>query len=302
MNEIEEQRLAEEQNLSRRKLIQTLGGGAMMAAAGLAFTRSVQAQTVTDADVLNFALNLEYLEAEFYSLATTGQTLDQRGVGVTGTGTAGTVTVKANPQVPFTTPAIRQLAEELAADEIAHVRFLRQALGNAAVARPAINLQSSFNAAAQAAGIGSSFDPFANELNFLIGSFVFEDVGVTAYNGAATLIQNKDFLEAAAGILAVEAYHSAGIRTFVLDAGGAAQGLAQQISDLRDTADGAGDRDQGVVVSGVANLVPTDNNAIAFARTTSQVLNIVYLNANASTGVSSGGFFPNGVNGNIRTS
>jgi hypothetical protein len=256
--------------------------------------------TITDPDIFNFALNLEYLEAEFYSLATTGRTIDQAGVGVTGTGTAGGVNVKANPQVPFTTPAIRQFAEELAADEIAHVRFLRQVLGSAAVARPAIDLQASFNAAAQAAGIGPNFDPFANETNFLLGAFIFEDVGVTAYKGASPLIQNPDFLEAAAGILAVEAYHSGGIRTRVFDLGPTGHNLAQQISDLRDAADGPGDKDQGVVLNGAFNLVPSDANGVVFSRTTSEVLRIVYLTPGA-TPASRGGFFPNGVNGTIRT-
>jgi hypothetical protein len=49
----------------------------------------------------------------------------------------------------------------------------------------------------------------------------------------------------------------------------------------------------------VSNIVPTDGNAIAFSRSTGQVLNIAYLSKAA---ISSGGFFPAGVNGNIRTS
>ena len=48
-----------------------------------------------------------------------------------------------------------------------------------------------------------------------------------------------------------------------------------------------------------SNIVPTDNNGIAFSRTTGQVLNIVYLD---KTAVTAGGFFPAGVNGTIRTS
>lgn len=282
---------------SRRKMAQAFGG-VMLAAAGVGIVaKAAQAQTVTDADILNFALNLEYLEGEFYALATQGKTLDQLGVGIDGAGTPGGVTVKANPQVNFTTPSLRDFATELAADEINHVKFLRIALAGAQVARPAIDLLNSFNAAAVAANIGASFDPFADETSFLLGSFIFEDVGVTAYKGAAKLISNPTFLEAAAGILAVEAYHAGSIRTRAFGAGPAAQALAQKISDLRDGANNGtpNDKDQGVVVNGVANIVPTDANALAFGRTTTEVIQVVTL---GSTG--KGGFFPNGLNGTIK--
>jgi hypothetical protein len=138
--------------LGRRTAL--LLGGAAVAGLVLGRRGEAQAATVTDADILNFALNLEYLEAQFYTLATTGMTIDQAGVGITSGGGAagGTVTVKANPMVPFTTPLLQQFAQETAKDEQNHVTFLRTALAANAVAMPNIDLMNSFNALAMAAG------------------------------------------------------------------------------------------------------------------------------------------------------
>jgi hypothetical protein len=196
--------------------------------------------------------------------------------------------------VPFATPAIQEYALEIANDELAHVRFLRSALGQVAIDRPQIDLTNSFNAAAMAAGIGPSFNPFDNENDFLLGAFVFEDVGVTAYHGAAGLLLSKTFLTAAAGIMATEAYHAAEVRTLIAQLGGAYVTAANQISALRAAAGGGAE----VAISGTT-IVPADTNSIAFDRTTSEVLHIVYLNAAAGT--TSGGFFPAGLNGNIAT-
>ena len=256
---------------------------------------STDANSISDGTILNFALNLEYLEAEFYSHAVFGSGLPSNLTG--GKGNRGGV--EGGRAVPFQTKAIRQFATEIAKDEYDHVQFLRGALGGAAVARPEINLSSSFTAAAMAAGLikrGQTFDVYANEDNFLLGAFIFEDVGVTAYKGAAPLISNKTYLGAAAGILAVEAYHAATIRTVLYERGLA--DAANAISAARDTLNNTYN-DQGITLNGQANIVPTDANGIAFGRTPGQVLNIVYLTPNAA---SSGGFYPNGVNGQLRTS
>jgi hypothetical protein len=290
-------------------------------AAGFAYASAAQAQaTVSDPDILNFALNLEYLEANFYSFAAFGRPIDASLTG--GTGAPGAAT--GGRAVDFSSdPVIGQIAREIATDEIAHVAFLRRALGSAAVAQPTIDLGTSptgaFSTAARAATFlttaSESFDPYAGVLNFLYGAFIFEDVGVTAYKGASPLISSKTYLDAAAGILAAEAYHAGIIRTEI-DRRGGTPGLkgatvrddTELVSTARDTLDGTSgannDLDQGLrqttTSTGVtANIVPTDTNGIAFSRSTGQVLNIVYLNR---AQVTAGGFFPNGVNGTIRSS
>lgn len=148
------------------------------------------------------------------------------------------------------------------------------------------------------------FDPFADELSFLLGAFVFEDVGVTAYSGAAPAITSKAYLAAAAGILSVEAYHAGELRLMLYQNGMAA--ATAKIAAARAAVSGTGPGfktpadDQGVTSNGEAygtvNIVPTDTNSLAFARTPQQVLSVVYLG-----GTTKGGFFPNGTHGTITT-
>jgi Ferritin-like domain len=219
------------------------------------------AQTISETDVLNFALNLEYLEGEFYSVAVTGATLSSSVTGGTSTATGGA-------KVTFTDPRVADIAAEILNDEMLHIAFLRSALGAMAVAEPAINLN--------ALGIG-----FASQAQFLTLSRALEDTGVSAYAGAATLLTGNN-LQAAAQILAVEAYHAGNIRLNIVQSG-----ITVPATDGQD------------VPPDETHFFPVDTNALAIKRTTSQVLAIVY--ANATAGTTSGGFFPNGLNGNIKT-
>jgi hypothetical protein len=288
-------------NFRRDFLKQALG----MSAAGVALatmdrTAMAQAPAVNDTAILNFALNLEYLEAEYYTYAVTGNSIEAAGIATNGSGTSGPITIKASPKVPFTIPAIQQYATEVAIHEMKHVSFLRStlaSLGVAPVARPAIDLLNSFNVLAQAAGLGQSFDPFASDLNFLLGSYIFEDVGVSAYHGAAPLLVNKTVLGAAAGILAVEAYHAGLIRTslYQMNQGPATQAISAVRASLGGSAPdyGVAQGADGAGPVGNSSLVIVDSNALAASRTYRQVLNIVYGGVNAAAGL----FFPNGMNG-----
>ncbi|MGH8227718.1 MAG: ferritin-like domain-containing protein [Steroidobacteraceae bacterium] len=301
----------------RRQFLRKTGGlavgmaGAMMLGAdGKAYAQAESGPTemggaLTDEEILNFALNLEYLEAQFYQYAANGVGLPQSML--TGTGTQGAIA--GGMPACLTDPVVRAYAKEIAKDEMEHVSFLRSALGSAAIAMPAIDISGTdpngaFSAAARAAGLvanGVAFNPYASDDDFLLGAFIFEDVGVTAYAGASPLVSNKTYLQAAADILAVEAYHAGLIRTTLYARGTAMPDLridADAISHARDTLNGSIGNDQGISTStsGVANIVPANSNGMVYNRTPGQVLNIVYLTPNAA---SQGGFFPKGVNGTL---
>ncbi|WP_026046331.1 ferritin-like domain-containing protein [Sphingomonas sp. PAMC 26621] len=315
-----------ERRSERREFFRTaLGAGAVAAFGATAVTigsRATAQATDNDAAILNFALNLEYLEAQFYSFAAFGTGLPNALLtpGSASTTTQGTVT--GGRAVNFTDPLVAQYAREIAQDEVNHVTFLRAQLSTAAVAQPAIDIGSSatsaFSVAAQAAKIvaaGAAFDPYASDENFLQAAFLFEDVGVTAYRGASSLLSSKVYLEAAAGILAAEAYHASIIRTVLYSKGLQTPSLrtnTDAISNVRDAFDGSSDDDQGISATTIANsqlpalnglsasnIVPTGQDGLAYGRATGPVLNIVYLSTLA---VAKGGFFPNGVNGSINTS
>jgi len=267
---------------------------------------------VSDAAVLQFALNLEYLEAEFYLRATTGMGLPDDLITAKGI-TSGPGSTPGNVIVPqmnkgpvaFNSMQAQHYANEIAADERNHVRFLRTALEGAGVpvpSRPKLDLSKAFQTAATVAGVSNpqGFNPFASELFFLLGAYIFEDVGVTAYKGGAPFLKNETYLSAAAGILAAEAYHAGLVRTVLYSKGQNVRGITDGISDARDSLDGKSDLDQGtsnqqVTLRGqtytASNIVPLDKNGVAFSRTPGQIHNIAYLTPTAAT---SGGFFPDG--------
>ncbi len=259
---------------SRRGFIGRLGLASAGVGAFLATTRSSHGQAaITDADIVQFALNLEYLEAEFYTVARTGKTIDQFGVGITGSGNSGPTTGGQKVTL-FENSTLAASADEIGADERAHVNLLRStltSLGIQPIAKPAINLN--------ALGIG-----FESQEGFLALARAFEDVGVSAYGGAAPLLQNKTILAAAARILAAEAEHTGNLRLHV--ALYQAQTAALDAVDIIPTP--AGKR-----------YISVDSNGLSAVRTPGQVLNIVY---GGKANATSGGFFPAGVNGTINMS
>ena len=286
-------------DMERRTVLRALGASAAstavagtLGAGSLALGSSpAMAAAYTDNDYIAFFSNFEALGANYYLYGLTGQGVPA--ADTTGIGTLGAVS--AGGPVAFQSAATAQYVQRLAVDELAHLQFFRAVLGSAAVAQPAVNIASSWTNFAVGAGLispGQTFNPYENDITFLLGAYMLEDVCITAAAGAARYFTNKNNVEAAAGILGVEGYHAGAIRTLLSNIG--AGQATDAISALRARLSGVAD--QGTSIPGQAyNFTNVDSNALVYRRTPAQALAILY--DGVPTG---GGFFPNGMNGTIR--
>lgn len=150
--------------------------------------KKAYAQTGTDLfGILNYALTLEYLEAEFYA--------------------KGNAAITAGTLVTPTAAATGAL-QKIGTHEAQHVTFLKTAI-SAAGGTPATKPTFDFTA-------GGAFPTvFSNYALFLAVAQTFEDTGVRAYKGQAAepaLMANNDVLTAALNIHSVEARHASHIR------------------------------------------------------------------------------------------
>ncbi len=271
--------------LDRRKLITHLslaaGAAGMLGVAGCSSAGPASVSPAESGpsvlDVLNFALNLEYFEASFYSYVVTGSGIPAALMGTN----PGTVTGGA--KVSFKISAIANIAANLMTEEVQHVQDLITTINTAfgagsAVALPTLNL-----AAMGAPTTDATFVALARSL---------ETVGVSAYAGGAQyLTSNTTALTYAAQILDVEAQHEGALRqACIYFTGGAVASPAVDAFDQPPTG---------------SQLFNTGNTTgLVTVRTVSQVLGIVYGASTAGTttpaiGITKGGFFPNGFNGNL---
>ena len=153
----------------------TLSAGAIVGVGSLSpfVTGAIAQGGGGDVDILNFALTLEYLEAAFYA--------------------------EGLEKVNGLSKDARELAMQLGDDEAEHVDALTAAIegaGGEPVAVPTVDFGKAF----------------ASEKSFLQTANIFEDTGVSAYNGAAPMLESKEVLAAAGSIVQVEGRHAALIR------------------------------------------------------------------------------------------
>jgi ferritin-like protein len=163
---------------SRRKFLGVMGAGSalVVAAASCKKTQIGNNNGVDlgsgDVGILNYAYALEQLEAAFYTKVVSSPYSQMSGME-------------------------KAYLTDIRDHEIAHREFFKAALGSKAI---------------QALEVNFSAIDFTSRTSVLGTAKAFEDLGVSAYNGAGKLLVNPDYLTLAGKIVSVEARHAAWVR------------------------------------------------------------------------------------------
>ena len=270
--------------LSRRAAVKrTAGIGAGTAAALTlgsmpvalaALSREAGAQTLSDTarNVLQFALLLENLESEFYKAV----------LGTSSSAAVNTafapVRAQINALADPTKTAVLNTFTLISQHEVAHVNFLRTALGSSAVTYTPASFDFT---GARGAGNG----PFAratSDLQFLLAATqAFEDTGVRAYKGqAGNLLRDATLLTAALGIHSVEARHASRVRRI------------RRATGAPDTVRFSGTiRVTGAAAAGAGNVSPAPSAAVVAG------FNMIYGGATPEGNTTQGGVDLTGIAG-----
>jgi hypothetical protein len=289
--------------LNRRHFIAALGmtgaaaGAGMMSGCSTSNSVAVTTATTAQTDLLNFALNLKFLQATFYSFIVKGT--DLTGSAVTN---SGAVTGSPAAALVFTGTNAAQITDmlnEIYYDEKNHVSTLISLLASSVVFRPAINL----------AAFGT-----ITATNALSIARLLEDVAITAYANLVTSLSSSD-ITVISQILGADSNHAGILRLTALQNPTIAVNIKADSLDVVPFDPGtavlaaAGPTTSGGIfaVAGATTTNTTTPPGFAFLRTTSQALAVFYGTVPsgstavtlASPGTTSGGFFPSGVNGNV---
>ncbi|XP_008223417.1 PREDICTED: desiccation-related protein PCC13-62-like [Prunus mume] len=268
--------------------------------------------TQSDVDLLEFPLNLEYLEAEFFLYGSLGYGLDEVNPGLTQGGPSPIGAKKAHLD-QFTRDVITQFAWQ----EVGHLRAIKSVVKG--FPRPLLNLSTESFAKVFDSAFGHPlvppFDPYANSINYLLASYVIPYVGLTGYVGTAPKLQANASKSLVAGLLAVESGQDAVIRALLYERapekvqpyGITVAEFTNRISDLRNKLGHGGWKDEGLVVPKYrgaegkisGNVLAGDEFSLGYARTPQEILRIIYGSGNEHV---PGGFYPKGADGHIAKS
>ncbi|WJZ86719.1 hypothetical protein VitviT2T_006153 [Vitis vinifera] len=266
----------------------------------------------SDIDLVEFPLNLEFLEAEFFLWGSQGYGLDTVAANLSKGGPPPVGARKATLD-----PFIRDVIYQFALQEIGHLRAIQSKVKG--FPRPLLNLSAASFADVMNSAFGKPlnppFDPYANGLNFLLASYVIPYVGLTGYVGTNPNLQGAASKRLVAGLLGVESGQDAVIRALLYRKAAAkvhpygitVADFTYRISNLRNNLGKSGLKDEGLVVPPVrgaegksrGNVLAGDKFSLAYARKPEEILRIVY---GGGSERNPGGFYPQGANGRIARS
>ncbi|MED6139444.1 hypothetical protein PIB30_083894 [Stylosanthes scabra] len=330
----------------------------------------------SDADIVEFALNLEYLEAEYFLYGALGYGLDVVNPNLTQGGPT-----PCGAKIAHLSPIIKDVTLQFALQEVGHLRvwdyrrnrwcqdgrlkvYVRgsapryfgskssvpnmarfspclvrlrvtnpyqimindisifhgfiEAIKNwvKGFPRPLLNISSETfgeiidNAFGEK--LNPSFDPYANDINYLIASYAISYVGLNGYVGANPLLKSTNARSLIASLLGVESGQDAVIRALLYERWNqkvtpythTVAEFTNAISGIRNKLGRGGLKDEGLLVSKelgaeanvTGNILAGNSYSVSYARTPQEILRIVY--GTSHEGVP-GGFYPNGGDGDI---
>ncbi|KAM5549648.1 desiccation-related protein PCC13-62 [Rosa sericea] len=270
--------------------------------------------TATDTDRVQFALNLEFLETEFFLYGALGKGLDS----INPAYSQGGPPPIGGQKALLEDPVVARIIEEFAYEEVGHIRAITSTVGG--FPRPLLNISREQFARSFNDVVGypliPPFEPYANSLNFLLAAYIIPYVGLNGYVSTLPSLNSTISRSLVAKLLAIESGQDAVIRTLLYERANervvpykfTVAELTNLISARRNSLGGCGNKDEGIILPNktlgaenqtTSNVLSADANSLAYARTPPEILRIVYGSFSESV---PGGFFPKGANGVIAKS
>ncbi|KAK3407400.1 hypothetical protein EUGRSUZ_K03461 [Eucalyptus grandis] len=266
----------------------------------------------SDVDRVQFAMNLEFLEAEFFLRGSLGQGLDSIAPYLAQGGPPPVGGAKADLD-----PITRRIIEEFGYQEVGHLRAIYTRVGG--IRRPLLNLSAQNFETLFDRAVGRQlqppFNPYGNTVNYLLASYVIPYVGLVGYVGTIPFLESYNSKSLVASLLGVESGQDAVLRTLLYERADekvepynmTVAEFTGHLSRLRNELAMCGLKDEGIMVPKelgaenrtTSNVLSADVYSVSYSRTPPEILRIIY---NSGSEYKPGGFYPEGGNGRIAQS
>ncbi|XP_049352336.1 desiccation-related protein PCC13-62-like [Solanum verrucosum] len=262
-----------------------------------------------DIDKMQFAVNLEFLEAEYFLWASYGFGLDV---------VAPNLPMSGPPPIGARKANLDQLTNniimEFANQEVGHLRSLNSTVG--VFPRPLLDLSAKNFAKIFDDAFGHKlappFDPYRDSMSYMLSCYVIPYVGLVGYVGTNPNINGYETKRLLAGLLGVESGQDAVIRMYLYERATelvppyqyTVADFTSRISGLRNKLGNCGIKDEGIYIQPplgaenrtTSNVLSADFGSLSYKRTPAEILRIVYGSGDEHV---PGGFYPKGANGKI---